>query len=338
MGKGRPHVRKWGETREESRLVDTRPEEMSCLAFGRQNWREIRLWSLHMQKSAMEKKGMNCSYCLLGQDQRNAMRLLWVGARQLGLDFLFRKMWSTVCGDATGGCETQVGHIWFRQYCLCLGTKGWSWWPGESWTPSGHNQGTHFATGFPSYLGQNSLDIPHCSWGWGTASCSRTHQLLCFSHFFLLCFTYLHQLLVFPVFSCLSVVSCFFTPPFSTASDFSPPLPTVLPAASNNQPPNHLLLSYLLSSYTKTQDAPPLHRLKSHLATTTWKRDSPQVPTCLRLSACGATVEKALLSGEGSLRQQCRLSCMPEPVKALRRAGAGVMETEPWENLTAKLS
>lgn len=29
---------------------------------------------------------------------------------------------------------------------------------------------------------------------------------------------------------------------------------------------------------------------------------------------------------------------MPEPVKALGRTGAEVMEPEPWENLAAKLS
>lgn len=98
-----------------------------------------------------------------------------------------------------------------------------------------------------------------------------------------------------------------------------------------------LLSSYLLSFHINTQDAPPLHRLKSHLAVTVWKRDSPQVPTRPRLSASGATAEKALLSEEGSLRQQHRLSCSPGLAKALGGAGAEVMEAEPWENLAAEL-
>lgn len=68
-----------------------------------------------------------------------------------------------------------------------------------------------------------------------------------------------------------------------------------------------------------------------------WKRDSPQVPTRPRLSTGGATAEKALLSEEGTLRQQRRLSCAQGLVKALGGAGAGVMEAEPWENLAARL-
>ena len=128
-----------------------------------------------------------------------------------------------------------------------------------------------------------------------------------------------------------------FFPPL-TASDFFPPsLPTVLPVASTNQPPSALLSSYLLSFYINTQDAPPLHPLKPHLAVKMRKRDSAQVPTRLRLSTSGATAEKALLSDEGSLRQQSRLSCTPGLVKALGGAGGELMEAEPWKNLAAKL-
>lgn len=98
-----------------------------------------------------------------------------------------------------------------------------------------------------------------------------------------------------------------------------------------------LLSSYFLSFYINTQDASPLHCLKSHLAVKTWKRDSPQVSTCTRLSASGATAKKTLLSEDGYLRQQRRLSCAPGLTKALGGTGAEAIEAEAWENLAAKL-
>lgn len=98
-----------------------------------------------------------------------------------------------------------------------------------------------------------------------------------------------------------------------------------------------LFFFYLLSFHINTQDAPPLHCLKSHLAMKTWKRDSSQVPTHPRLSASGATAEKSLLSEEGSLRQHPRLSCACRLEKDLGRAGMKATEAQHWENLADRL-
>lgn len=134
------------------------------------------------------------------------------------------------------------------------------------------------------------------------------------------------------------MIFSFFPPSLSSASDFFPsPLLTVLPVPPPTSPLILLLSSYFLSSYINTQDASPLHCLKSHLAVKTWKRDSPQVSTRTRLSASGATAEKNLLSEEGYLRQQRRLSCTPGLTKALGGTGAEPIEAETWENLAAKL-